>query len=142
MDLTEDEAWKLCDELIQNLITYSGVLTVLWHTRSLAPERLWGNFYTRLLEAFKARNAWFATASQVVEWFRARRSFTFGQVDVNADSIRVATKSAFRGSVVPNLIIRTHWPNINRDLRTQKFTDVTWTGEHLIDIPVPQFAQV
>jgi len=142
MDLTEDEAWKLCDELIQNAITYSGVLTVLWHTRSLAPERLWEDFYTRLLEALKARNAWFATASQVVEWFRARRSFSFGQVDLNADSIRVATKSGFRGSVVPNLIIRTHWPNINRDLRTQRFTDVTWTGEHLIDIPVPQFAQV
>src|SRR5439155_20650473 len=104
--------------------------------------RLREGFYTRIRVALKAGNAWFATASQVVDWLRARRSFSNGQVDMNADSIRVKTKSGFGGSVVPNLIIRTHWPNINRDLRTQRFTDVTWTGEHLIDIPVPQFAQV
>jgi len=142
MDLTEDEAWNLCDELIHNAITYSGVLTVLWHTRSLAPERLWGNFYTRLLEALKARNAWFATASQVVEWFRARRGFSFEQVDLDEHSIRLATKCSRRGSVVPNLIIRIHWPNLNQDLGTPSFTDVPWTGQNAIDIPAPQFAQV
>ena len=142
MDLTEDEAWNRCDELIQNAITYSGVVTVLWHTRSLAPERLWGDFYTRLLETLDARNAWFATASQVVDWFRLRRSFSFGQVDLNEQSIRLATKSAVRGSVVPNLIIRTHWPNMNQGLRTRRFTDAIWTGEDLIDIRIPQFAEV
>ncbi|HEU0048834.1 MAG TPA: hypothetical protein VFQ43_14685, partial [Nitrososphaera sp.] len=94
------------------------------------------------LEALKARNAWFATANQVVEGFRARRGFSFEQIDLDEHSRRLATKCSRRGSVVPNLIIRIHWPNLNQDLGTPSFTDVPWTGQNAIDIPAPQFAQV
>jgi len=76
--------------LIENSVCFGGVLTVNWHDRSLAPERLWDNFYSHLLERLSARNPWFATAAQTVAWFRRRRSATF-EVDAT-DENRVKIK--------------------------------------------------
>jgi hypothetical protein len=77
MDLSEAEAWARCRALIENAETYGGVLTVLWHDRSHGPERFWGDFYVRLVDALAARAAWFGTAGQVVEWFARRRAVRF-----------------------------------------------------------------
>src|SRR5207244_1172385 len=43
--LNESQAWMLCEPLVRNAAANGGVLTLLWHTRSLAPERQWGDFY-------------------------------------------------------------------------------------------------
>jgi hypothetical protein len=74
MHLTEDQAWQLCQPLLDAADRHGGVLTILWHERSLAPERLWDGFYIRLLDELRRRNAWLATAGQTVEWFRQRRA--------------------------------------------------------------------
>ncbi len=42
MNLSEPEAETLCERLMENSRRYGGALTVLWHDRSLAPERLVG----------------------------------------------------------------------------------------------------
>lgn len=63
--------------LIENAVRFGGALTVNWHDRSLAPERLWGGFYVKLMDQLQAAGAWFATAAQAVAWFRQRRAATF-----------------------------------------------------------------
>ena len=52
-------------------------LTINWHDRSLAPERLWGEFYRDLIQELKSRGAWFATAGEATSWFRKRRAAEF-----------------------------------------------------------------
>lgn len=74
LDLTEAAAWKRCEAVLHECRSHCGVLTVLWHMRSLAPERLWGGFYARLLERFRRDGAWIGTAAEAAERFRARRS--------------------------------------------------------------------
>jgi hypothetical protein len=75
--LSESVAWQRCLAMITNAERHGGVLTVLWHDRSLGPERHWGDFYVRLVEDLKRRGAWFANAHAVVDWFRARRAVRF-----------------------------------------------------------------
>ena len=74
LNLSPREAQKRLAELIDNAIQFGGVLTINWHDRSIAPERLWDGFYIRLLENLKARSAWFPTAARAVSWFRKRRA--------------------------------------------------------------------
>jgi hypothetical protein len=86
MHLTSGQATLLCDEIIEDVDRYKGVLTLLWHQRSLGPERLWGEFYQMLLKKLRERNTWFAAAGDVVDWFRIRRLARFlptGEIDVS-----------------------------------------------------------
>lgn len=63
--------------LISNAQRFGGVLTLNWHDRSIAPERLWQGVYVDVIEELKDAGAWFATASDVVRWFEKRRAFNF-----------------------------------------------------------------
>jgi len=49
--------WRLVDDAER----YGGALIINWHDRSLAPERLWGQFYVQLIDELKHRGAWFPT---------------------------------------------------------------------------------
>jgi len=137
LSLTESQAWRLCEGLVKNASTYGGVLTVLWHTRSLAPERLWGHFYVRLLEALKVRRPWFGTAGQVVEWFRKRRALSFRDADVSERHVRVVVEYDGSGDRNPNLMLRVHLPQPHAASRSARtFVDIPWTGQSVIDIPL------
>lgn len=68
---------ELCSKVIEKVKRHEGVLTVLWHQRSLGPERLWGKFYEKLINRLREEKAWFGTAGEVAEWFRARRNNNF-----------------------------------------------------------------
>ncbi len=81
MHLREAEAWKLCAGVIANADEHGGVVTLLWHDRSLVPERQWGDFYGRLLTEMDKRPVWWATARDVTQWFGVRRSVRFGPVE-------------------------------------------------------------
>lgn len=90
MGLDEDQAGDICSRLIEHFRAQGGVLTLNWHDRSLAPERLWGRFYARLLSELRSSGAFFMTGSRVSEWFRARRGIRFktdssGQVTICSD---------------------------------------------------------
>ena len=65
--------------LIANAARFGGVLTVNWHDRSVAPERLWDTAYVRLLEQLRSSGACFLTAARTVAWFRRRRAAVFEQ---------------------------------------------------------------
>jgi len=77
MSLSEGQAFPQCERVIREVLTYGGVVTINWHTRSLSPERLWGDFYGRVLSLLRSRATWFATAEQVTGWFASRRAIAF-----------------------------------------------------------------
>ena len=97
---SKTDAWRLCDAILKNSAKHGGVLTLLWHTRSLAPERQWGGFYQRLLERLKGR-VWFGSAGEVVEWFRKRRAFSFRDLTLDYKGEAFET---------PGLLLRFHDP--------------------------------
>jgi peptidoglycan/xylan/chitin deacetylase (PgdA/CDA1 family) len=105
MDLAEDEAFLLCADIIQHLSAFGGVLVVNWHDRSLAPERLWGDFYRRLLARIKSHEVWFATGFQATEWFRHRRSASFTEY-LDQDGTPTLKVQAMHPSEGPGLKLR------------------------------------
>jgi hypothetical protein len=89
LNLSPAQAEAVVGPLIEDVVRFGGVLTVNWHDRSLAPERLWGDFYARLLEQLSAKNPWFATARQTVAWFRQRRAATFENGADDAGRVKI-----------------------------------------------------
>ena len=90
LGVDEEEATQLCDRIIAEARRFGGALVVNWHCRSLAPERLWGPFYLRLLAKLRAGRVWFATAGAAVEWFRWRRAVRFERAAGDPLGIRVS----------------------------------------------------
>ena len=107
LNLSPEEAWKRIGPMLDHAVDVGGVTTVNWHDRSIAPERLWGKFYERLLDDLTRRGAWFSTASQAVAWFRKRRSATFDEVNGGTGAMRVRV-SADTGGNSPALRARLH----------------------------------
>jgi len=132
LDLSEPEAEKRCQVLIDNADKFGGVLTVLWHDRSHGPERFWGDFYVSLVERLRSRACWFGTARQVVAWFRKRREVQFdctGQPNGAEGRLRYQGKT-----ITPSLRIRfyTAMTSIDRGEYVGKdageFIDISWNG--------------
>jgi hypothetical protein len=97
--LSESQAKKLLAPMLDNAVRLGGSLTINWHDRSLAPERLWGRAYNELLDVIESTGAWFGTATDAVEWFRWRRSITFtcdndGVVTIAASPLRLGLPGA------------------------------------------------
>jgi hypothetical protein len=138
LDLSEQEAEKRCRALIDDAAKFGGVLTLLWHDRSHAPERFWGDFYIRLLQTLKSLDGWFGSASQVVSWFRKRREVRFEQVET-ADGVRMCLRYE-GGEIQPPLKIRVYQPP-RRDKDgdslgkvTERFIDVPWNGKSTYEL--------
>jgi len=135
MGLSEPDAWKLCENIIQNSLLYGGVLTILWHQRSLASERLWGDFYIKLIEETKKHKVWFSTGEKVTKWFKKRRSLMFEDVQLRGNSFQLKLSGVEYDSL-PSLIIRVHYPK-NKRLKhkvtshpSRDYVDVSWDGEN------------
>jgi len=133
LDLSEAEAEERCHLMMNNARKYGGVLTVLWHDRSHAPERFWGGFYVRLLQELKSLDVWFGTAGQVVEWFRKRREVRFERIDAESG---VQIRPCYTGErIEPPLNVRFHRPSKPVSdaeagrRRTSDFVDVAWVGD-------------
>ncbi len=103
MSLTKADAWQRSNELIEQVSIHGGALTILWHDRSLSPERLYEDFYIRLLDELHHQKVWLAKAQDVVDWFRMRRSAKFmtnGEIEISHYSEKNAA--------LPDLIRRTY----------------------------------
>jgi hypothetical protein len=107
MSLTNAEASARCEKIVQDVLALGGVLTVNWHCRSLAPERLWGEFYANLVNDLKARGACFMTAKQAVKWFQRRREVQLAGLDMTAPEIRPGTSLTDPNGELP-LVLRTY----------------------------------
>jgi len=107
LGLSPSQAHTRVRAIIEHALGAGGAVTVNWHDRSLAPERLWGDAYLRVIDELRRADAWFATASQAVEWFRRRRSAAFDSVRIDAGSVH-ATVTAECGEGLPGLRLRVH----------------------------------
>lgn len=101
------EARKRIQTIVHQTTCLGGCVTVNWHDRSIAPERLWGDVYADLIDDFRSNRAWFATASQAAAWFRKRRSVVFGDGDWQARYLG-ANASSERHDGLPPLQVRIH----------------------------------
>lgn len=86
LHLTRAAAKERVAEIIANAKRHGGCVTVNWHDRSIAPERLWSDFYGELIEELWRHDAWIASSAEVIEWFRLRRSFSAESAPSNGDS--------------------------------------------------------
>jgi hypothetical protein len=107
LHLTPEKASKLVKTVVENAAKFGGVVTVNWHDRSIAPERLWGDFYVHLIDELKSEGAWIATAGDAVSWFRERRSASF-ENDTWKTSARGGKIASETGGQLPGLILRTY----------------------------------
>ncbi len=131
MGLTEENAWPLINNLLEKAKQYGGVLTINWHDRSLAPERLWGNFYIDLVETLKNSKAWLDTGSQIIRWFNKRRSVQFKEVGFLKDKIKLSIESKHVDDI-PDLIVRIHRP----DADTNKHIDIPFANDLQAEFPI------
>jgi hypothetical protein len=132
LGLTPQAAAAICRTMLQNVHDHGGVLTVLWHDRSPAPERCWGEFYEELVSALKAEQAWFASAGEVTRWFRARRAVKFERVGAGAVRARLCGPQR---AVSPPFNLKI-WGGIRHNDSQPMETDrnLPWTGEPAVEI--------
>lgn len=132
LDLSEQEAWDRCRQFVQHAHNSGGVLTLLWHDRSHAPERLWGDFYARLVSFLRSENPWFSSAAQLASWFGQRREVVFETVGEANGASRIRISHAGE-EITPPLTVRVYrpsgkaageaQPNLTRD-----YVDLAWPG--------------
>ena len=108
MGLSLQEGGEIITKLLADFDRFGGALTVNWHDRSIAPERLWGEIYRDLLEECKNRHVWFATASNTVSWFQKRRSVTFQRATDMDGQTRLKVSATQRSDELPGLRLRIH----------------------------------
>jgi len=107
LDLSPREAWKRVSSILDNAVRLGGAVTINWHDRSIAPERLWDDFYIKLLNDLENRGPWFATVSQAVSWFRTRRSAVFQKVQYDSGAMHVKVSTS-GGDKLAGLRLRVH----------------------------------
>jgi peptidoglycan/xylan/chitin deacetylase (PgdA/CDA1 family) len=128
--LSPKQAKALLKPMLDNVVRFGGAFTVNWHDRSLAPERLWGDFYGDLIHDLKGRGAWFATAGQATSWFRKRRAAEFDTNPAEPSGVRLKAAHA-QNDNLPGLRLRVHKPGNSPTTRPNG-------AENYIDIAVSE----
>jgi hypothetical protein len=93
MNLTFEQGLETIKQFAGSAAGYGGVLTLNWHHRSIAPERLWDGVYLNALDHLRNQSARFATARDIVEWFEMRRSIVFENIENGKTHIKVNLSS-------------------------------------------------
>jgi hypothetical protein len=106
MGLSFAEASQVVKTMIGHFAEAGGCLTINWHDRSLAPERLWCEPYLDLLQELKSHKPWFATMGQAAAWFQKRRAVRFA-VDPVSGAVEVNLETT-ENRELPGLRVRTH----------------------------------
>jgi peptidoglycan/xylan/chitin deacetylase (PgdA/CDA1 family) len=139
--LSPQHAKALVVPMLDNAARLGGALTVNWHDRSLAPERLWGEFYRDLIQELQSRGAWFATAGQATSWFRNRRAAGFETDAMEPRTVRVKL-SAEQCDNLPELRLRVHNAGKSAPAGTRRFVDfVDMKIDQPIESSVPSEAR-
>ncbi|HTW78146.1 MAG TPA: hypothetical protein VME23_01255 [Terracidiphilus sp.] len=138
MNLSEADALRTAGDIIQNMASAGGALTINWHTRSLSPERLWGEAYATLLGQIRKHRVWFGTAEDVVAWFRARRALRFDSLHIDEHCVGV-TITGSSGPVQPRFTVRIYDPRAENVCDTAKspgsrWIEHAWNGEGVLEI--------
>jgi hypothetical protein len=105
LGLSPRQAKALLERMADNAVRFGGCLTINWHDRSVAPERLWDTCYRDLVQDLKSRGAWFATAGQAVAWFRKRRAAAFEAESSEPGAVRAKVAGDYDDNL-PGLRLR------------------------------------
>jgi hypothetical protein len=141
LNLGEDKAQRLVWNLIDGVERFGGALTINWHDRSIAPERLWDDFYLRLLRELNNRGAWLPNAAQAVAWFRKRRSANLESIRVEQGVVRLRGRLSVDDEL-PGLRVRVYKPrngsltNPIAPRSAAEFVDVSLNGTMELDIAI------
>jgi hypothetical protein len=123
LHLSPEQARVRMDGMVNDMGQFGGVLMVNWHDRSIAPERLWDDFYAELIEKLRLAGAWFCTAAEAAQWFRRRRKVTFGPP--GSETTLASTQS--EATSLPGMRIRSYEPGGRSQSKT--------LGDCIIDSP-------
>jgi len=137
LDLSPRQARILLDQMVNNAVRFGGCLTINWHDRSMAPERLWDGCYRDLVQDLKSQGAWFSTAGQAISWFRKRRSVVFETEDNQPTAVRARVTADHDD--LPALQLRTHKARESCEvgsLGSEGYIDTAFTQS--VDIRVPR----
>jgi hypothetical protein len=107
LGLSPRQAEIVLGRMVDSAVQYGGCLTINWHDRSIAPERLWDASYRGLIQDLKRRGAWFSTVGQAVSWFRKRRSVVFETDWTRPDAVHGRVE-ADHDDNLPGLRLRIH----------------------------------
>ena len=127
LNINEEGAARLCEGFIARARRLGGVITVIWHDRSHAAERFWGEFYARLVASLRAPGVWFGTGEQITSWFRRRREVVFER---QGSDIKVHAGSA-TNSRLPAMRLRMHGPGVGEKIALR---DVIWEGNSSVNV--------
>jgi hypothetical protein len=122
---------------------FGGALTINWHTRSLSPERLWGEFYQKFLSEMKKHRVWFRTAGQAVRWFQSRRALRFESVQFVEDGLQLKVSLPTIDAGQPPFTLRVHHPMVSGIVETSAgsqhpYVDIPWKGEAELTLVQPE----
>jgi hypothetical protein len=115
LHLSSEQANMRIDGMVKDMGQFGGVLMVNWHDRSIAPERLWDDFYAELVEKFKSAGAWFCTAAEAAQWFRRRR-----EVRLGSSGSEAALASSRSETRLPGIRIRSYQISRRSQSKTMK----------------------
>jgi hypothetical protein len=139
--LSPRQAKEVLRSMLENAVRFGGTLTINWHDRSLAPERLWGEFYRDLLQELQSRGAWFATAGQATSWFRNRRAAGFETDPMEPRNVRVKLP-VDQCDNLPELRLRVHNTRKSDPAGMRSAADfIDMKIDHGIENSVPSEAQ-
>jgi hypothetical protein len=144
MELSESDALAACKGLIGSSLLFGGVLTVNWHTRSLSPERQWGDFYMNLLEELHTHRVRFGTAAEIVKWFRQRRRLQFESVRFDGDCVFVNLAGESSVPTTPFNLRVYHRCSTPKNLAVPDsvlHTEVVCNGKATVEIPCAELVQ-
>ncbi len=140
LDLSPRQARILLGQMVDNAVRFGGTLTINWHDRSVAPERLWEVCYRDMVQDLKSRGAWFSTAGQAISWFRKRRSAAFETDSILPGAVR-AKVAVDHGDNLPGLRLRIHKATERSEIgahRSENYADMPVNER--IDVTVPSEA--
>lgn len=131
LNLTFEEADRRIGEIVDYARQFGGAVTFNWHDRSIAPERLWGEFYASLICGLQRKGAWCSSAGSVVSWFQYRRSVVFKRaghgLEVAQTKIGMASDKNF-----PGLRLRVYNVGKAGENFSQRYVDSALSGDMII----------
>jgi hypothetical protein len=141
LNLRQEDAERQVGKLMDDAKRIGGVLTINWHDRSIAPERLWDDFYRQLLRELESRGVWLPTAAQAVAWFKKRRSAEVESMRAGEGLIRIRGRIG-AADTLPGLTIRITKPQVRSDAepmataKAAEFVDVPFNSTTELDIAI------
>jgi hypothetical protein len=125
LDLTFEEADRRIGEIVDYARQFGGAITFNWHDRSIAPERLWGKFYTNVISKLKQKGAWCTSAGNAVSWFQSRRSVVFERADQGLEVARRGIALEARKGV-PGLRLRVYNARTGCENSSEPYVDLAF----------------